>query len=58
VLLVGDEPYYARFGFRRIPSRQLTLPGPVDPDRFLALELSEGALSRASGLVVPLPASA
>jgi predicted N-acetyltransferase YhbS len=51
VLLVGDEPYYARFGFRRIPRGQLELPGPVDPDRFLALELVDGALARAKGAV-------
>ena len=51
VLLVGDEPYYARFGFKRIPPRRLELPGPVDPDRFLALELVEGALAGAAGLV-------
>ncbi|MCB5173838.1 GNAT family N-acetyltransferase [Microvirga lenta] len=57
VLLVGDEPYYARFGFKRVPPRHLQLPGPVNPDRFLALELEEGALSRAAGLVAPLPAT-
>jgi predicted N-acetyltransferase YhbS len=58
VLLVGDEPYYARFGFKRVPPRQLQLPGPVNPDRFLALELQEGALSRAKGIVTPLPVPA
>jgi predicted N-acetyltransferase YhbS len=52
VLLVGDEPYYARFGFRRVPFRQLVLPGPVDPARFLAAELREGALDAATGAVV------
>ena len=31
VVLVGDEPYYGRFGFRPIPLQQITLPGPVDP---------------------------
>ncbi|MGO4707278.1 GNAT family N-acetyltransferase [Microvirga sp. 2MCAF38] len=55
VLLVGDEPYYKRFGFRRIPYHQLTLPGPVNPDRFLALELVEGVLAEAHGLVAPRP---
>jgi predicted N-acetyltransferase YhbS len=54
VLLVGDESYYGRFGFKRIPPRHLQLPGPVNPDRFLALELTEGALSGAKGLVAPL----
>lgn len=53
VLLVGDEPYYGRFGFKRVPPRQLELPGPVDPDRFLALELTDGALAGARGPVTP-----
>ena len=55
VLLVGDEPYYKRFGFRHIPPQHLKLPGPVNPGRFLALELDEGALARAKGLVSTLP---
>jgi predicted N-acetyltransferase YhbS len=53
VLLVGDEPYYSRFGFKRIPPRRLELPGPVNPDRFLALELTQGAMTDAKGLVTP-----
>jgi predicted N-acetyltransferase YhbS len=53
VLLIGDEPYYVRFGFKRIPQGQLAMPGPVDPDRFLALELVEGALPKARGKVLP-----
>jgi predicted N-acetyltransferase YhbS len=53
VLLVGDEPYYARFGFRRVPAGQLAMPGPVDPARFLAHELVEGALAKARGRVLP-----
>jgi predicted N-acetyltransferase YhbS len=51
VLLVGDQPYYARVGFKRLPDRLLTLPGPVDPDRFLYLELVPGALQGVGGLV-------
>lgn len=54
VLLVGDEPYYARFGFRRVPRDQLTMPGPVDPARFLACELVDGVLENARGPVLPL----
>jgi predicted N-acetyltransferase YhbS len=50
VLLVGDEPYYARVGFRRLPAGLVTLPGPVNPDRFLYLELKPGALAGVSGL--------
>jgi predicted N-acetyltransferase YhbS len=53
VLLIGDEPYYVRFGFKRIPQGQLAMPGPVDPDRFLALELVEGALPKGRGKVLP-----
>ncbi|GJE01726.1 GNAT family N-acetyltransferase [Methylobacterium isbiliense] len=52
VLLVGDAPYYARFGFRPVPPGRLTLPGPVDPARLLALALREGALDGVSGAVV------
>jgi predicted N-acetyltransferase YhbS len=51
VLLVGDEPYYGRLGFRRIPHGQIALPGPVDPDRLLAVELAPGALESYSGPV-------
>jgi predicted N-acetyltransferase YhbS len=51
VLLVGDEPYYRRFGFARALTEQLRLPGPVDRDRFLARELVRGALENARGLV-------
>lgn len=53
VILVGDEPYYARVGFKRVPYGQLELPGPVDPDRLLYLELADGALVEAHGLVLP-----
>jgi predicted N-acetyltransferase YhbS len=51
VLLVGDEPYYAKLGFRGIPRGQITLPGPVDPERLLAVELVPGALASYCGLV-------
>jgi predicted N-acetyltransferase YhbS len=51
VLLVGDEPYYRRFGFTRAAVGGLTLPGPVELARFLGLELVPGALAGASGLV-------
>ncbi len=45
VVLVGDEPYYARFGFHPVPPGQILLPGPVDPKRLLAAELAPGASS-------------
>jgi predicted N-acetyltransferase YhbS len=50
VLLVGDAAYYEKFGFVRAP-RALSLPGFVDPVRFLALELQPGALLGAAGTV-------
>ncbi|MGL4635196.1 MAG: GNAT family N-acetyltransferase [Beijerinckiaceae bacterium] len=51
VLLVGDAPYYARFGFRADLTTALELPGPVERARFLALELVDGALAEAAGMV-------
>jgi predicted N-acetyltransferase YhbS len=51
VLLVGDAPYYARFGFSLAPAG-LVLPGPVDRARFLAFEIVPGALAAAAGLIV------
>jgi len=51
VLLVGDAPYYGRFGFSRSLTLDLTLPGPVDLDRFLGLELVPGALAGVAGPV-------
>jgi predicted N-acetyltransferase YhbS len=53
VLLVGDAPYYARFGFDTGPTSGLWLPGPVERERFLGLELVPGALGGARGLVSP-----
>ncbi len=49
VILVGDEPYYARMGFQRVPAGRITLPGPVDPARLLYCELEAGALAAAAG---------
>jgi predicted N-acetyltransferase YhbS len=49
VLLVGDAPYYARFGFSAEKTGGLSMPGPYERHRFLALELVEGALDGASG---------
>lgn len=51
VILVGDEPYYARFGFHPAPQGRILLPGPVDAKRLLAAELTPGALNAFSGLV-------
>lgn len=51
VILVGDAPYYSRFGFGQGPVADLHLPGPVDRNRFLGIELIPGALDGAEGLV-------
>jgi predicted N-acetyltransferase YhbS len=51
VLLVGDMPYYGRFGFTHVTPGRITLPGPVDPARLLAVELLPGALEGAAGQV-------
>jgi predicted N-acetyltransferase YhbS len=58
VLLLGDAPYYARFGFSALKTGELSLPGPFERDRLLGLELSEGALDGASGMIGPPVAAA
>jgi predicted N-acetyltransferase YhbS len=52
-ILVGDEPYYARVGFAKMPEEVLIMPGPADPNRLLYLEIVPGALNGISGLVLP-----
>ncbi|QLF68166.1 N-acetyltransferase [Peteryoungia desertarenae] len=52
VLLVGDAPYYERFGFFADKTQHLVMPGPFARDRFLALELVPGWLTGAAGMVV------
>jgi predicted N-acetyltransferase YhbS len=51
VVLVGDAPYYARFGFDAGATEGLWLPGPFERERFLGLDLVPGALDSARGLV-------
>ncbi len=51
ILLVGDAPFYSKFGFSVEHTRSLHLPGPVDRNRFLGLELVTEALDGAEGLV-------
>ncbi len=62
VILVGDEPYYAKVGFARVPPGRLRLSAPVDPNRLLGLSLKSGALIDLKGEVrrakVDLPVSA
>lgn len=52
VILVGDAPYYERFGFDAALCTGLNLPGPVERDRFQGLELVTGSLSGATGMVL------
>ncbi|MGL4397525.1 MAG: GNAT family N-acetyltransferase [Hyphomicrobium sp.] len=58
VILVGDLPYYGRFGFKPVPPGQIAFPGPVNPERILALELQAGALADYRGLVAASAPSA
>jgi predicted N-acetyltransferase YhbS len=51
VILVGDAPYYSRFGFTAENTAGIRLPGPVERERLLALELVPGALDAAHGMV-------
>src|SRR5690606_11161681 len=53
ILLVGDAPYYARFGFSAEKTDRLAMPGPYEKERLLALELVDGALDNASGTLEP-----
>jgi predicted N-acetyltransferase YhbS len=53
VFLVGDEPYYGKRGFKKVPRGQVKLPGPVDPDRVLVAELAAGAFDGVSGMMRP-----
>lgn len=53
VILVGDEPYYSRVGFKAVPKGTATMPGPVDYSRLLVAELVEGAFSGVSGAIRP-----
>jgi predicted N-acetyltransferase YhbS len=51
IVLVGDEPYYARVGFAKLPPGRVRFPGPVDQSRILGLSLEAGALLNLSGEV-------
>ena len=53
VLLVGDEAYYSRVGFKAVPKGQASMPGPVDYSRLLVAELVEGAFTNVSGAIRP-----
>jgi predicted N-acetyltransferase YhbS len=51
VILVGDEPYYGKCGFKKILPGRVTMPGPVDPARLLVAELADGAAEGLSGMI-------
>ena len=53
VVLVGDEPYYGRVGFKAVPKGRAIMPGPVDYSRLLVAELAEGAFDGVSGAIRP-----
>jgi predicted N-acetyltransferase YhbS len=53
VLLVGDEAYYSRVGFKAVPVGRATMPGPVDYQRLLVAELVDGAFNDVSGAIRP-----
>jgi predicted N-acetyltransferase YhbS len=53
VLLVGDEAYYSQVGFRKVPKGRATMPGPVDYDRLLMVELVDAAFDGVSGAIRP-----
>jgi predicted N-acetyltransferase YhbS len=52
-VLVGDEPYYGRAGFKPMPKGRARMPGPVDPERLLVAELVPGAFEGVSGPIRP-----
>jgi predicted N-acetyltransferase YhbS len=53
VVLVGDESYYGKCGFKPVPPGRATMPGPVDPARLLVAELAPGAFDGVSGAIRP-----
>ena len=53
VILVGDEAYYSRVGFKMIPKGRADMPGPVDRNRLLVRELIDGAFDGVSGAIRP-----
>ena len=55
ITLVGDLPYYDRFGFKPARPGSIVFPGPVDPARILVCELTPGTLASAVGAIVATP---
>lgn len=53
VMLVGDAPYYGRFGFDRLEG--VRMPPPTNPDRVLGIALVPGAWDGVTGDVTRWP---
>lgn len=53
VILVGDEPYYGKSGFKVLPRGRVAMPGPVDPARLLVAELVSGSAEGLAGAIRP-----
>jgi predicted N-acetyltransferase YhbS len=53
VLLVGDEAYYGRLGFKIVPKGRAAMPGPVDYNRLLVAELADAAFDGVTGAIRP-----
>ena len=51
VILIGDEPYYARVGFQKTERGSIQLPGPVDPARILIADLTDDLKEQPKGRV-------
>jgi predicted N-acetyltransferase YhbS len=51
IVLVGDPPYYGRFGFSSEKTQSVHLPGPFERERLLAIELKAGAFEGVQGLI-------
>ena len=49
---MSNAPYYERFGFFAEKTRHMVMPGPFQRERFLALELKDGWLNGAAGMIV------
>ena len=49
VMLVGDAPYYRRFGFTKLTG--VEMPPPTNPERVLGLALEAGAWDGVQGQV-------
>ena len=56
IVLIGDDIYYGKVGFNKVPDSHFTFPGPVEKSRVLALELAPGSLARARGARRPFKA--